>query len=160
MPPALALLALLLSSSSPSPCQEVWLELESSCREEEVEECPADCQPGTRRECQILMKKVWSPVLVTECLPGAGDDQGRCEDGEQTHCTVRFSTRCQTRRRYAEIEEDQPVCRTEKEGEVEVNRCQVVRRRRRKMLPETSCRRVPRTECHTRPCEEPAPAVR
>ena len=53
-----------------------------------MEECPADCQAGTRRECQILMKKVWSPVLVTECLPGRqfqhqhNDDYGDDDDDD------------------------------------------------------------------------------
>ena len=55
-----------------------------------------------------------------------------------------MTTSCRNTLKYTTIEEDQPVCRTEIRDQVKVNRCQVVKRRRRKMLPETVCSRVPR----------------
>ena len=127
-------------------CEEVWLELESQCREEEVVECEADCErePVTRRECQIVMRKVWRPVLVSDCSPPAGGQRGRCEGGVERQCKVRFTTSCRNTQQYRTIEEDQPVCRTEIIDQVKVNRCSVVKRRRRKMLPQTVCSRVPR----------------
>ena len=127
-------------------CEEVWLELESQCREEEVVECEADCErePVSRRECQIVMRKVWRPVLVTDCSTPAGGQRGRCEGGVERQCKVRLTTSCRNSQQYRTIEEDQPVCRTEIVDQVKVNRCRVVKRRRRKMLPQTVCSRVPR----------------
>ena len=167
MPLALRLLVVLvvvpaleISASTSPDCVEVWLRLTSQCAEEDVEECEAGCEPVTRKECHILMRKVYSPVLVTHCSAAAPAHAGSCEGGERRHCSVKFSTSCRTTRRYTEIEEDSPLCRTETVNEVEVNRCEVVRRRRRKMLPEVSCRRVPRTECVTRGCHQPPPTPR
>ena len=125
-------------------CEEVWLELSSECREEEVVECEADCETITRKDCQITMRRVWRPVLVSDCSPPGGERGGRCEGGVERQCKVRFTTSCRNTLRYRTIEEDQPLCRTEIIDQVKVNRCQVVKRRRRKMLPETVCSRVPR----------------
>ena len=68
----------------------------------------------------------------------------RCEGDGERRCKVRFITSCRNTVRYRTIEEDQPLCRTEIIEQVKVNRCQVVKRRRRKMLPETVCSRQPR----------------
>ena len=125
-------------------CEEVWLELSSECREEEVVECEAECETLTRKDCQITMRKVWRPVLVSDCSPPGGGRGERCEGGVERQCKVSFTTSCRNTIRYRTIEEDQPVCRTEIRDQVKVNRCQVVKRRRRKMLPETVCSRVPR----------------
>ena len=154
-PPVLLLLLLELTQSAQEvrevrevreDCEEVWLELESECREVEVVECEAECEtePVTRRDCQIVMRKVWSPVLVSDCSPPAGGERGRCEGGVERRCKVRMTTSCRNTLKYTTIEEDQPVCTTEIIEQVKVNRCRVVKRRRRKMLPQTVCSRVPR----------------
>ena len=149
LPPVLLQLLLLLellhgAQEAGEDCQEVWLELSSECREEEVVECEPDCETLTRKDCQIIMRKVWRPVLVSDCSPPGGVRGGRCEGGGERQCQVVFSTSCRNTRRYRTIEEDTPLCRTEMRDGVKVNRCRVVRTTRRKMVPETVCSRVPR----------------
>jgi len=156
-------------------CREVMVELAEECQEELVDECDDDCEMITSRECQIVMKQVWIPRVVTRChnnIEGLADNP--CdESGSKRQCMVQYETKCYNKKIYREITEDFPECKTETVStcdendlyssrnsrrcqKIQVNKCKISQRTIRKAIPETKCRREPRKYCSYVKCKPSA----
>ena len=79
------LLHVTLCEQLPKGCREVIVKLEEECHVEMVDECDdanddeekEECSPMTRRECQIVMREVWTPMIVTKCKNSV-EDEDQC----------------------------------------------------------------------------------
>jgi len=152
-------------------CREVMVELAEECREKIVDECDDDCEMITSRECQIVMKQVWIPRVVTRCHNNIEqfEDNSCDESGYKSQCMVRYETNCYNKKIYREVTEDYPECKTETVStcdgndlfssrksrrcqKIQVNKCKISQRTIRKAIPETKCRREPRKFCSNVKC--------
>jgi len=148
-------------------CHEEEMLLQSQlCKEVEEEECGL-CHDMFMKECHINMEPRNRPVKMRVCQEVKADVTD-CRDGYRRECRKRYSTECGTTWKYRDMEEDRPVCGVEMVGrctgdaeddsektctEVPVMKCKIVRTKVQKRLPETSCRRVPRSFCRKKKCK-------
>jgi len=142
------------SNKSEAACVDVRV-----CREEESEECGI-CHNVYYKECQIRMETVHMPAKKKVCR--AGKARKDCRDGYRRECVRQYSTECDTRWEYKEVEEKRPVCainmveRCDEESgcsEVPALKCKLEKTKVKKKLPETVCHRQPRSFCKKRKCK-------
>ena len=171
----ITLWALAKGEASPSECKMVMLKEEAVC--EDRPECEG-CSVIQARECTINMREVWVTQNITRCSRGGKFIKGCPYQGRRI-CNIKFRSKCSTSLVYRVIEEDFPNCRTETvkscretlntenlvEPEdncdtVEVNRCQIAKRKVRRAQPNTVCKRLPYKECLKENCGRQQEACR
>jgi len=172
----LVMVILIYSTTAVSVAQEYSERLnvieEENMEELLVTEDPGLCQRVHVKDCTITMKKMVTPVMVRKCLTGkVVGETGLCHGGVRNKCSIRYHTRCHSKMVYQVIEEDVPKCKVEtvkscptnttivtsnltKCREVEVMRCQIVKRKVRRGRPQSSCSRLPSKLCVKKICQE------
>jgi hypothetical protein len=134
------------------------------CEVKTTTECGV-CHSMYMKECHIDMEPTHKPVKMRMCKTVRDDSD--CKDGYRRECQTKYETECGTKWKYTEIQEDRPVCAVQMVGgkckdeqesgescdEVPVMRCKIEKRKVRKRMPSTGCRRIPRQFCRKSKCK-------
>jgi len=154
--------------------------IEDDCVEEADDNIPLLCHEKKEilcsvchtmyiKECHVNMEPKNTPIKMNMCRSVQADQD--CKNGYRRSCRTWYESECGTRWRFEEIEEDRPVCGVQMVGrcqenavkgedddisgcvEVPVMKCRIQKRRVRKRIPKTACRRIPRQFCIKKKCK-------
>ena len=137
------------------------LPLTQKCREVSRVECK-ECQTVLKKVCNIETQEKVVEKPVRRCRRYR---EPNCQDGYREKCKTSYSSECYTVNKIVEVEEDTPMCRTEKVESctgnstvscrlVGVNRCNIETKLVRRARPESKCERVPSKVCGLVKCRK------